>query len=112
MDTNTPICHKVKKDKIRQLINTIKEKRNTPLKYRGNLSIRPEIDCYGKLFSSFGYSLLTHYYRSITGIKNLQRESADISIANHISNSKIAETEPELINHYKRAFEALTTATH
>ncbi len=93
---------KVKKEKMKLLIQRAKSNCDKPFKYIGSHVVSSERDCYGKLLAMFAYELFCDAYREITGAKNLARFDADIMLAEHIEIFAMSNMAPEMDRHYSR----------
>ncbi|WP_236176641.1 hypothetical protein [Pseudomonas qingdaonensis] len=98
---------RVKKEAFKKLIGAIKKDRDKKFKYSGNEAVVAERDCYGKFWSMFLYGIFCEYFRAVTGQKNLNREMADVLVAEHFQYTDL-DKDPGLKNYYQTVAAALS----
>lgn len=91
---------RVKKEAFKKLIGTIKNGRVDKLQYNGQERVVAERDCYGKLWAKFLYGIFCECFREVTGQKNLNREIADMLVAEHFQHTDL-DRDPELRDYYQ-----------
>ncbi len=98
---------KISKQHFKRLIANAKEKREAPLRYTGNNTIKADRDCYGKLFAKFCYFVIFEHYKRMTKTKNLPKEYADQLIVANILAADF-DLEPEIRDYYSENFSRLS----
>jgi len=98
---------RVKKEAFKKLIGTIKNGRVDKFKYSGRERVVAERDCYGKLWSKFMYGIFCDCFREVTGQKNLNREIADVLVAEHFQYTDL-DKDPDLKGYYQAIAAALS----
>ncbi|MEW4951463.1 DUF4435 domain-containing protein [Pseudomonas asiatica] len=97
---------RIKKESFKKLISTIKSGRVEKFKFSGHERVVAERDCYGKLWAKFLYGIFCECFREITGQKNLNREMADVLVAEHFQYTDL-DRDPDLKIYYQGVAESL-----
>lgn len=98
--------YRVKKESFRKLIGTIKSGRVEKFQFSGCDRVVAARDCYGKLWAKFLYGIFCECFRDVTGQKNLNREMADVLVAEHFQYTDL-DKDPDLKNYYQGMASAL-----
>lgn len=99
IDTSDPKLYKLRKRQFLELIQSIKNRRASPLRYLGNTRISAHTDCYGKIISRFCYSLYCEYYKKITSQNSIPTHFLERAMAEAIVHADLRNI-PQLEMHY------------
>ena len=102
IDTSDPKLYKLRKRQFLSLIQSIKTRRASPLRYLGNNRISAHNDCYGKIISRFCYTLYCEYYKKITKQNSIPAHFLERAMAEAIEHADLRNI-PELEAHYSSA---------